>query len=271
MSTRQNRFGLTRASLKAEDRRAVRQRCGFGCIICGFAFCEYHHHDPPFESARFHDRSGIHLLCKRCHGEFTCGRYSKEFIDEAAARPFCLSKQSPVYPLLDVGRGPLRVQIGNVVLCNPRVAIAVYGEPVLSISSGEHSNLSISASVRNQNGEQIFVIEENTVYISNLSWDIETTGKQICLRSGPGVIDLRLRFYPREQVVIDRLSMSHLDCQLECRANGSIRVTQGNRSFECRESTYLTNCDTGIDVSRDGINVGINCLKANIKQAKLRS
>ena len=60
-----NRFGLGR-DIPGTTKRIVRQRCGFGCVVCGAAFYQYEHVDPAFADARVHDPEKICLLCGGC-------------------------------------------------------------------------------------------------------------------------------------------------------------------------------------------------------------
>src|SRR4051812_43597484 len=85
MSVR-NRYGLSR-DIPSEVKRAVRQRCGFGCVICGSAIVEYEHIDPEFVRARNHEATGIALLCPTCHSRKTRNFLSRRRVIEAAANP----------------------------------------------------------------------------------------------------------------------------------------------------------------------------------------
>ena len=50
---KENEHGLPR-HIPADVARAVRQECGFGCVICGVALIQYEHFDPEFAEAREH-------------------------------------------------------------------------------------------------------------------------------------------------------------------------------------------------------------------------
>ena len=67
-----NKHGLTR-DIPNDVKRKVRQRDGFGCVICGSAFYTYEHFDPEFVEAENHDPHGICLLCGTCHRRKTSG------------------------------------------------------------------------------------------------------------------------------------------------------------------------------------------------------
>jgi len=64
--------------------REVRQRCGFGCVICGSAIADYEHFAPPFKDARQHSAEGItrSVVVERPETNFLIVR-------ETNAAPFC--------------------------------------------------------------------------------------------------------------------------------------------------------------------------------------
>ena len=43
-----NKFGLRRSDFHADTKRLIRQRDGFGCVVCGLALIKYEHLDPEF-------------------------------------------------------------------------------------------------------------------------------------------------------------------------------------------------------------------------------
>ena len=67
MSSVTNKYGLSR-NIPEDVKLAVRQACGFGCVVCGMSIIEYEHIDPPFHDATVHDPTKIALLCATCHG-----------------------------------------------------------------------------------------------------------------------------------------------------------------------------------------------------------
>jgi HNH endonuclease len=77
-----NRHGLTR-DIPEPVKRAVRQACGFGCVVCGASIIEYEHVDPGFADAREHGPANLTLLCPQCHSKVTTGIWSKEKIKVA--------------------------------------------------------------------------------------------------------------------------------------------------------------------------------------------
>src|SRR5574337_274292 len=86
-----NKFGLSR-DIPDLIKREVRQKCGFGCVVCGSAVYQYEHLEPLFPDAKNHDPNGIVLLCGGCHDRVTRGMLSKETIKLKANNPKCLEE-----------------------------------------------------------------------------------------------------------------------------------------------------------------------------------
>ena len=116
--------GMTSPELNADEQRppiplpmqrAVRQRCAFGCIICGHPLYEYHH-ITPYSQVQEHSENNLTLLCDGHHREATNGLLTPEQIAAAnvspsnvtsgVSRPFALHFSGP----------ELRVEIGTNVL-----------------------------------------------------------------------------------------------------------------------------------------------------------
>jgi 5-methylcytosine-specific restriction endonuclease McrA len=67
-----NKHGLNRA-IPSGIKREVRQRCGFGCVVCGLGIVQYEHVEPEFSDAVKHEADKIVLLCPQCHSKVTTG------------------------------------------------------------------------------------------------------------------------------------------------------------------------------------------------------
>src|SRR5215204_3499084 len=83
-----NKFGLSRA-IPSPTKRAVRQECGFGCVVCGCGIYQYEHIHPPWHAAREHLCPCIALLCGTCHEYVTRKFWPKSKIAAARLDPFC--------------------------------------------------------------------------------------------------------------------------------------------------------------------------------------
>jgi len=72
-------------------KREVRQRCGFGCVICGAPIYEYDH-IIDWSIVKKHEAKNITLLCPQHHTEKTKGLLTREQVANSNMNPFSLQK-----------------------------------------------------------------------------------------------------------------------------------------------------------------------------------
>ena len=185
-----NKHGLSRY-IPSDVRRQVRKKCGFRCIVCGCPICEYEHLTPTFAEAEFHDPAGIVLLCGSCHNRVTQGLWSKEKITEHAGRPFC-SESDSISDAFDVGNRFPIVQIGSAKWIDTPIVLRVFGEPILRVDAPEEDGgpFRLSGVFCDEDGKEIFRIEQNEWFGSIENWDIEIVGRRLTIRRGKGQISL---------------------------------------------------------------------------------
>ena len=132
--TNTNSHGLSR-DIPNEVKREVRQRCGFGCVVCGGAIIQYDHFEPEFADAHAHKSEGIILLCGGCHNLKTVGRLSKETLAKHAADPKCRQTGFSFGPF-DIGTTPPKVSIGEITAENVDVLLRIHGEDINKAHAG---------------------------------------------------------------------------------------------------------------------------------------
>ena len=203
MANNTNKHGLIR-DIPLEVKRIVRKRCGYGCILCGAMFCQYHHFDPEYKDAQWHDPNGITLLCAKHHDEITRGRISPDKIIKANQDPYCLKQRHAKY-LFENLEHPLEVGIGGLVFITADgVLLKADGEPFLTVKKDEDGIAVLSGSFNTPDG-QTLVIENNELVVNTGHWDIESSGTEIVIRSGPGEIVFHLTFTPPHRIQILRI------------------------------------------------------------------
>ena len=82
-----------RPQIPAEIKRRVRERCGYGCVLCGRPICEYHHING-YNSKTGHVENDITMLCDGCHRKTTNGIFSRKEIGAANSTPFNKRRQN---------------------------------------------------------------------------------------------------------------------------------------------------------------------------------
>lgn len=266
-----NKWELAR-EISLPVKREVRQRCGFGCIVCGKALIEYHHSTIKYSEAQEHNPNEIVLLCGGCHTRVTRGWLSDEAINEAAQNPKCL-ESGYSFEAFDVGQNNIEVFAGTLKAINTTTLIRVFGQPILCIDQPENENapFRISAIFCDKYGQESLIIEENEWQLSTQNWDAEVVGTKITIRHAPRDIVLRLRTEARKAIIIEKLNMRYENVQVICEENKQISVKMPDGRYFQTVSATIQNCEVGIDITESGIQIGSNCKKAHFENLKVSS
>ncbi len=215
-----NRYGLSRR-IPAPIAREVRQRCGFGCVVCGFFIYTYHHFDPPFPQAREHNPKGITLLCTRCHDNATKKLLSNDTIKKAVIAPKCLEHGFSHFPL-EVGKHFPVILLGNSTFVGNPTIIRAFGTRLFGVDKPERPSgpYRISARFYDREGHEACRIVENEWQGLASSWDITSVGNEFTIRRAHGEIALQMHPNPPDALVIDRLNMIYRSFRIVVEADG---------------------------------------------------
>lgn len=234
--TQMNEHGLAR-SIPEPIKREVRQRSGFGCVVCGLGIIQYEHVDPEYVDANKHDPDKITLLCPQCHAKVTAGFWSKDKIKNAMLDP-ASKKLGYAREEFDFFIGHPILQFGGISLSNCPTPIEVRGHPLFKIEPPEEEGgpFRLSGIFCDSNGNASLQIIENEWFASSNNWDVEVSGKTIKIREAKGKIHLSLVVEPPNKLIVDRLDMTLGG--IEFKANGdSLSVKHPNGLV-----TVLTGC-----------------------------
>lgn len=253
-----NRHGLSR-SIPAGVRREVRQRCGFGCVICGLAFYDYEHFEPDFADALEHNPAGITLLCSQCNQKRARGRLSRETVALANLSPRCLD-QGFSHEMFDFHSKPITVKFAGVTFHDCKNLIVLNGYPVLKIDPPSEKNqpVLLSGFFTDKFGRKLVDIQNNKFSASTGTWDIEAVGKRIIFRSGLGEVLLSLRMEPPDEIAIERLNMLSHDIALRGDENRLKISLDRGRSWNAFAGVHMSRCETGIRVDTLGLSRASN-------------
>lgn len=233
MVVTQNRHGLSR-TIPDDVKRDVRQRCGFGCVVCGNAFIQYDHLDPPFVKARQHIADGIVLLCGGCHDRKTRGALSEASVRAAAINPAARRRDFSFGPL-DIGHEHPIVAIGDVTCTRVDTVVMIDLEPILQIQAPEFVGgpFRISARMTDRTGAEILRIVDNEWRARPQNWDVEVEGSRLTIRRGPRDIALKLRSEPPRRLVVERMKMTHRGAEISVVEGRHVRFrSAGGAVFE---------------------------------------
>lgn len=252
-----NRFGLAR-TIPESVKLAVRQRDGFGCILCGSALVEYEHFEPDFKDATEHLADGIILLCTSCHGRKTRGHLSRETLNRARQAPKA-KEDGFSFSAFDVGDDPPTVILGNIEATNVGTLLGVLGDDILRIAPPEVSGgpFRISARIYDRASRPILEIIENEWRTPASNWDVSVIGQRITIRSNIRDIDLVLRTDPPNLLTVERLRMNHRGVSIDCRPLHPTRIVTPAGAVIETQGMVLKGCQTAIEISETGFAIGV--------------
>ncbi|MBD1866590.1 hypothetical protein H6F95_04560 [Cyanobacteria bacterium FACHB-471] len=207
MPTVINKHGLAR-HIPEPVKRAVRQACANGCVICGRMPYEYDHFDPPFEDAKDHHAVGIALLCSVHHTDRTAGRLSVDAVRKARVKPFNAGRASVWSHHLT--EQSLTLNVAGNILQGPSVGLSVNGAIVFGLRAPGtvDGQWLVTGSINDSSGRETLRFRDNEVLAVNGSWDVSMEGPTITVRRGTGDIVVQVSFRTEDQVIsLERLNM----------------------------------------------------------------
>lgn len=198
-----------RPSIPLPMQREVRQRCGFGCVICGLPLYAYEHM-LGWTEVQEHVAEDITLLCDRHHREKTGGLLPTEEVERANADPYNLRVgSSKPYDLHYSGAGCEAVIGGNRFTTEDRgygtimVPISVDGIPVLGFLLGD-GHLLLNLVLFDEFNRLVLRICNNELVHKPDVWDIELVGRRLVVREGSRQILVDLSFEVPNRIVVNR-------------------------------------------------------------------
>lgn len=183
-----------------EIKREVRQRCGFGCVICGKPLYQYEHM-PGFANVLRHRAEEITLLCPDHHAEKTNKLLPVEVVERANADPY--NKRAGVSPayFLNFSGTRCEVKIGdNRFIAEDEghggwcIPLIIDNIPLIMFRL-EDGHLLFSLRVFNDKDELILDISDNYVKYSVTPWDIQLVGRRLTIKASARNILLDMELY----------------------------------------------------------------------------
>jgi hypothetical protein len=204
----QSQGGLKRY-IPADIRRAVRQRCGFGCVVCGCPIVDYDHFDPAFKDAESHDANGITLLCGTCHGKKNRKLLSNDEVRRNNANPRA-RQNGFIRDAVFLGPSVPLVRFGGAVFLSEQI-VACDDEILFGFSAAEEAGapVRLQAHLCDKDGRQLLEIVDNVWEAGVDNFDVETSSG-ILIRGADGEVVLKIVFRePDNLIVVERLHMAY--------------------------------------------------------------
>lgn len=189
--------------------REVRQRCGFGCVICGMPLYEYEHMEE-WALVKRHVSDEITLLCDQHHREKTNGFLPKQIVTEANINPYNLREGVSKPYLLHFSGSEAVVEIGgNTFSCADQgygtamVPISVDGTPLIGLILADGHFL-LNLVIFDEFNIPLLHIKNNQLVYKPNAWDIQLVGTTLTVREDHRKILIEIQFCPPNKVIINR-------------------------------------------------------------------
>lgn len=189
--------------------REVRQRCGFGCVICGLPLYDYDHL-LGWANVRRHVADEITLLCDQHHREKGAGLLTTTMVEASNQSPHNLrAGVSKPYDLhysgdeceVTIGGNSFSTKdagYGTVLL-----PISVDGIPLLAFILGD-GHLMLNLNLFDEHNQLVLQIKNNQLIQSVLPWDLQFIGHNLVVRDAERKILVDISFEPPSRIVIQR-------------------------------------------------------------------
>lgn len=198
-----------RPAIPLPIKREIRQRCGYGCVICGLPLYEYDHIEE-WSKIKEHDPNKITLLCNKHHAEKTKGLLTAKEVSKANDEPINLRKGiSSPYSFHFSGDTAEFLIGNNHFISIPDsygtgigiMPIVIDNIPVIGFRIIEN-HLFLDLQLYDECNEKIIEIKENELIYNVNQWDIEFVGRTLKIRKDKGVIIFEIQFNPPGNILI---------------------------------------------------------------------
>lgn len=197
-----------RPPIPPDIKRKVRQRCGFGCVICGIPLYHYDH-IVPWSDVKKHEADNIVLLCAQHHDEKTRGLLPVARVIQANEAPANLATGVSTPHLLYYDGNHCEAVIGSNVHVWPKMhdgqlvtPILIDDTPIVSFLV-EDGHLLLTVQLFDEDNELLLKVLDNELVFSTEEWDVEFVGRKLTVRSAPRDIFVSMTFKTPSSIVID--------------------------------------------------------------------
>jgi hypothetical protein len=235
-------------------KRAVRQRCGFGCVICGFPLFEYDHL-VPWSEVQEHDPDNLVLLCDRHHKEKTLHLLPVADVEAANANPRNLQTGlSPEYHL-HYGGAECEADIGSNIHRWPEMVDGLVTIPLLIDDTPivmfrlEDGALLLTVQLFNAENELVVQVIDNELVFSAEQWDVEFKGQTLTIRHALRDVFVDMRFEPPARLVIGRGHIWRNGVEVEIQPSKLLASTNsfaGGVAERCQIGIAIGDCPEGM-------------------------
>jgi hypothetical protein len=220
--------------------REVRQRCGFGCVVCGLPLYEYEHL-LGWANVHRHLPEEITLLCDQHHKEKTNGLLPIESVIESNGSPYnlrnCVSKPYDLHfngDSAEVIIGGNRFTASNQGYGTVLVPLSVDDTPLIRFIIGD-DHLLLNLVIFDEFNRPVLHIKDNQLWYCTDPWDIHLVGTKLTVKEARRKILIEIQFCPPNKIIIERGRFLR---------NGVEVLVRPTNILITNNATLLSGCDT---------------------------
>jgi trigger factor len=189
--------------------REVRQRCGFGCVICGLPLYEYEHL-LGWANVKRHAADEITLLCDKHHREKTAGLLPIDAVREANDSPYNRREGvSKPYDLHYSGQDCVTEIGGNAFTTQDHgtgtaiIPVSIDDVPIVAFIMMD-GHLLLNLNLFDEFNNLVLQIVHNQLFYSISPWDIQLVGRNLVIREAERNIIIDIVFAVPNRISINR-------------------------------------------------------------------
>lgn len=220
-----------RPSIPEATKRLVRQRCCFGCVICGNPIGFQYDHILPYAVENAHHESNITLLCPNHHADKTAARLSQEQVAAANESPAnCTSDWT--------ANGPMHTESATVLTVGTNVAtldsqtamraLLIDTESLLELRRSPDGRNLLSLDLRDENNDPVLSIVDNELRHLIGVWDSKWVGGRFTLHEAERQILLEILVVPPHEIIIACGRFRANGVEVLVSRDGSVRLSDGS-------------------------------------------
>lgn len=197
-----------REKIRDPMKRAVRQRCGFGCVVCGTPIFEYHHMTP-WSIVQCHEEENLTLLCDLHHKEATGNQplLTDKQVRRANSQPHNLRAGSSKPHWLHFEGPNCHVSMGTNritgLAASDFAAVVIDGYPLLGFRYEDGIYMLNFRYYSPENDLLLSIIDNEISYTAGL-WDIHWTANRLVIRAKLRDVVLDIEFQTPDTVTIHK-------------------------------------------------------------------
>jgi len=244
--------------------RDVRQRCGFGCVICGCPLYEYHHMVPYHESKQ-HVPDELTLLCDKHHKEATNSLLTDDQIQSADSNPFNaqhgvsspygLNFQGEAFTCV-IGDNRFTGAIRDEHNVAALIPISIDDIDLIWFAIAPNGSLFLNANIFDECNLPLLTIVGNCLVYRTETWDIDFQGNTLTVREAARKIFFEITFEPPNQITVNRARLLCNGVEIIVRQSHIFVANSGNLFVRNR----IDNCAIGIQIGRNQRGLGAGML-----------